>query len=389
MVVAGCSPPPVGPPVEAALEGTDLDSAALIRELIDEAAQDPRDAGRRAALGMAYEVSGLVRAARSSYEQAVVLAPDEPRFRYHQAHVRARLGDPSGAVDDLQVVIELNEAYVPAHVHRGQWLLELDRIDEASAEFERVLQLAPNHPGGWLGRARVHLKRSEGTLAAGILERMLTGREHPYLFQLLGRAYREAGDLDRARRTLARAKPGASPPAWPDPWLAGKDRYRRGLAAAVRRAESLLTEGRFDEAITLLEQPLREDPSNEALLRGLSLAYQGIGRDLLQARRFEEALAAINRAVAVGIDRPELLIEAGALEANVGNWDRAVRRFEQALELDPSLASAYVGLGGSKAEQGDFSAAEQALDRAAAIAPNSPAVQAAHRRLAELRATDR
>ncbi len=387
-MVAGCSPSPVGPPVEAGLAGTDPDSAALIRELVAEAGQDPRDADRRAALGMAYEVSGLVRSARTCYEQAVVLAPEEPRFRHLQAHARARLGDLAGAVDDLLAVAGLSETYVPAHVQRGQWLLELGRIDEASAEFERVLQLAPNHPGGWLGRARVHLRRGEATLAAGILERLLEGREHPYLYQLLGLAYREAGELDRARRTLARAKPGASPPAWPDPWLAERDRYRRGLAAAVRRAESLLAEGRYDEAIALLERPLREEPTNEALLRGLSLAYQGIGRNLLQVRRFDEALGAVNRALELGVDRPELFLDAGALEANLGNWDRAVKRFEQALELDRSLAPAYVGLGGSKAELGDFAAAEQALDRAAAIAPDSPAVQAARRRLAELRPTD-
>ena len=73
MVVAGCSSSPVGPPVEVGLEGTDLDSAALIRELVVEAGKSPRDASRRAALGMAYEVSGLVRSARTCYEQAVAL----------------------------------------------------------------------------------------------------------------------------------------------------------------------------------------------------------------------------------------------------------------------------------------------------------------------------
>jgi len=388
LIVAGCSPSPVGPPVEAGLEGTDVDSAALIGDLVAEAAENPRDASRRAALGMAYEVSGLIRSALACYEQAVALAPDEPRFRYHQAHARARLGDVPGAVDDLQALLELSQTYAPALVQQGQWLLELGRIDEASGAFERALQLEPNHPGGWLGRARVHLKLGEAALAVEILERLLDGREHPYLYQLLGLAHREAGELDRARAALARARPGAPTPSWPDPWLAEKDRYRRGLAAAVRRAESLLVEGRYDEAIKLLEQPLRADPTNEALRRGLSLAYHGIARNLRQARRFDDALAAVDRAVEVGVARPELFLDAGALEAKLGNWDAAVKRFEQALQLDPSFAPAYVGLGGSKAELGDFTAAGQALDRAAEIAPGSPAVQAARRRLAELRASD-
>ena len=76
MLVVGCASEPepeagdVEPPFEADLSITDEDSARQIRELLDEAREEPGDARRRAALGMAYEMSGLIDAALASYDQA-------------------------------------------------------------------------------------------------------------------------------------------------------------------------------------------------------------------------------------------------------------------------------------------------------------------------------
>jgi cytochrome c-type biogenesis protein CcmH/NrfG len=57
--------------------------------------------------------------------------------------------------------------------------------------------------------------------------------------------------------------------------------------------------------------------------------------------------------------------------------------------LDPLLVAAYVGLGGSRAEMGELEGAEEALERAARLRPDSPQLLAARRRLAELRAGER
>ena len=99
-------------------------------------------------------------------------------------------------------------AYTAAFVQYLELTGQLDGV-------ERVLELERNHPGGWLGKARVLLKRGEGTAAAEILEQLLRGRRHPYLYQLLGTAYRQVGDPERARSALARARPGSPPPTWP------------------------------------------------------------------------------------------------------------------------------------------------------------------------------
>ncbi|MDX1390214.1 MAG: hypothetical protein R3344_13565, partial [Acidobacteriota bacterium] len=58
-----------GAPVEADLSLTDVDSAKQIEDLVGAASRHPGDARRRAELGMAYEVSGLMEAALASYEQ--------------------------------------------------------------------------------------------------------------------------------------------------------------------------------------------------------------------------------------------------------------------------------------------------------------------------------
>jgi tetratricopeptide (TPR) repeat protein len=447
-LAGACAGPDVGPPVKAELGMVDPESAALIRDILAVAQNEDGDASHRGALGMAYEVNGMLASAVTSYEQANALDPGDPHWLYHLAHARAQLGDLDGALTDLDAVIRLEGDYAPAHLARGFWLLELDRVDEAAEAFERVLELEPNHPGAYLGRARVHLKRQEGTEAAAILEKLLEGQTHPYLYQLLGIAYRQTGALDRATAALARAgATGQSPPVWPDPWREEIDGFRRGVGAAIRQGENLLAQGRYAEAAAALQAVLQREPDNRAALTGLALAFQRMGRGeqemnvlhravdahpedyelqlhladahflrgdargtsehleraielepqrvdawwrrgryLGRAGMLDEAGAAFDEALRLDPGDPGLLVDAGALEAQRGQWESAAERFQRALELDPGRLAAYVGLGGSQAEMGDLDGAAAALAAAERIDADSPLLAAARRRLDELRA---
>lgn len=95
------------------------------------------------------------------------------------------------------------------------------------------------------------------------------------------------------------------------------------------------------------------------------------GQDAQQAGRFEEAIAAFNRVVALSANRPEAAAVATFL---IGNVNMAQRKFgnaqvayERATSLNPSYAAAWNGLGEALGELKQFPRAVEAFNKAVAL----------------------
>ncbi len=419
---------PVGPPVEVDLERAGPEVAELVRELIRAASAAPRDGGRRAELGMAYETNGFASAAMRCYEQAWQLQPEEPRWSYLWALLRAQTGDLEGALDVMQHSVEADGSYVPAHLYRAKWLFDLGRVDEAERSYRRALELDSGSAAAAAGLARVLIRLDRPEEAVALLEPYAAARPRDgYLHQLLGTAYRDTGQIERAKQALARVRPGVDPPAWPDPWTRAKTGFVAGYGAEMRRGEALLAEGRFAEAARVFERLREQRPDDLALLNNLGVAYRRAGsvdqaqalleastRDhpdyfpfhlnlsvvQLQRGDLERALAHVDRAIELNpplaqahAQRGHLLLRMGRLEQALGAYDTASRldptgagyalfagsiaaeldrcevavtRLEAATRLNPDVGPAYLELARCRAELGDFPGAERALDRAAA-----------------------
>lgn len=437
----------VGPPVEADLGLTDEAVRQRITGLLEAARAKPGNPGSRTELGMGYEVAGLHEAALRSYQQAQAIQPGEPRWSYYLAQAHARLGDLEAAVEAMESVRRLNADYPPADLYLGSWLLDLGRVDEAQAAYRHAVELQPGNPAGGIGLARVHLARKEGGEAVAILEPLTEQyQDYPYLYQLLGLAYRYADRMDDARSALARGKPGAAP-GWSDPWHDEKAVFQSGFGAGMLKADELMSRGRMAEAARLYEELRLERPDDLALLNNLSVTYKQTGREedsfrilmeglerhpdyypfhlnagvafqrqgdseralahldraielypslagaherkgnlLLRLRRFQEALVSYDTALRYDARNPGIYVNAGVLEAELKNWSRAEERFDQAVGLDPNLFPAWLGLGRSRAELGDLAGSETALARAGQLNPGHRALAATRERLEQLKA---
>ena len=113
--------------------------------------------------------------------------------------------------------LKLAPSYAPLHIRSGFWHLDLDRRLQARRAFERSIELDPGNPGGYWGLARIMMLDDEPEHAVALLERLLRNRPNdPYTFQLLGNAYRQVGQWQKAQVALGKAKGGG--PTWPDPW---------------------------------------------------------------------------------------------------------------------------------------------------------------------------
>jgi predicted TPR repeat methyltransferase len=183
----------------------------------------------------------------SRFDDALALAPGRPSVLAARGSVRQRVGDNEAALHDLDAALAADAALFHAWCHRGLALAELGALDSALASFERALALDPQHAGAAL--------------------------EHAALLARLGRHDTALTALD----ALVQREPN-------------------DVATRLERARLLARLGRPADA-------LRDCAAATALAPGLAPAWTLQGQVLRDLNRGPAALAAFDRALALGADR--------------------------------------------------------------------------------------
>ncbi len=100
------------------------------------------------------------------------------------------------------------------------------------------------------------------------------------------------------------------------------------------------------------------------------------GRELVDTRRFDEAAAALERALALDPGCPGALVQLGRASAFQGGYDEAAAQYALALEADPSYAPAMTALGKLHAFRGRHDEALAAFEGALAAVAEGGAEEA-------------
>ena len=133
----------------------------------------------------------------------------------------------------------------------------------------------------------------------------------------------------------------------------------------LQTVRDLVSKGSFDRAVAILRQMITTDPNRAdvRMLLGTTLALEGIRAEAIEqmaeAARLNPRSAQTHNAY-------------GRVLSRFVELKPARQEFEQALELDPSLAEAQVNLSLILAQEGDFSEAVEHLNRAIELQGNSP-----------------
>lgn len=445
LALFGCAES-VGPPIAAGFNSDEAELAGYLEELHGTAREFPDSGPLRGRLGLAYDANGFAEPAAATYAQAQALDGQEFLWPYLRAFAVASGGDLDGAVQAIDAALAIDPGYAPAWLQRATWLLDLDRLDDADASFDRALELAPSGDtavAASAGLARVLVRRGRAAEAIAALEPLLARYDHPQLHRLLGLAYRADGRADEAAGATARGK-DAPPLQWRDERREATEDHVRGFHGRLGLAETVLQRGNAHRAATLLESLRESRPDDRTLLNNLSIAYRRTGRpgraiDVLRdglathpdhalfhfniASLFEEAgepasavehfarareldpgLAAAHERLAM------LLLRQGQLEAaresleamvplggatsafhhaamivgSRGHWSSAIELLKRAVQLDPAFTRGHVFLGRAFAEAGHYAEAREALDRAYELGTHPDDVTAARDRVAEL-----
>ena len=134
-----------------------------------------------------------------------------------------------------------------------------------------------------------------------------------------------------------------------------------------QQAKTAFAEGRFSDAISILaglpEDQLQSPETYN--LRALALAELG---------RYDEALAANQRAREIDPHNHNYVSNAGLIYLNKGDSRHAERVFREGLQQFPKSAPLYQGLGEVLLKLNRFAEAEVSLNRAAEISPERVSV---------------
>lgn len=291
-------------------------------------------------------------------------------------------GKPNEAVKQLGTLVQKDRADPNLYLFLGWAELEAQRGNVAREQFEQALKLTPNRTPALYGVALAHLAAAEQDKARKAFEAVLarspahvgarlglvelerhekTGKREKGLAEILGseeaktahprilgRAYTLYGDEALAFNRV----PDAS-----ERYLEALRQDPRSNRALVGQAIVLFEQGKLAEARARLQAVLgRSEPDVRSLV--------ALARISLAEGRITDAHDAIDKAVSIGGDDPDVQVQLGrVLEADpVGAGVKgAEAAYRKAIEIDPDRYVAHINLSRLLALQGRSEEALQTL----------------------------
>ncbi|MCH9034293.1 MAG: tetratricopeptide repeat protein [Planctomycetes bacterium] len=335
----GCKKaPPPGPAIPEDLDALEPQLRDYMEPFIDRVRGKPGDAAAHAELGLVYEANELWPSAVVAFQNAVELAPNQALCQYHLAVALARTGQDEAALDLLRRISRAHPSLAPAWHRLGHRLLDDGEVNEASAAFQRVINLLPKAPAGYIGLGAAKKQAGAHEEAAGLLERAIEMDSSDQMAHfLLGGSYMRLGRKEEAKRELALGVNGQVR-YLPDEWTPRVRRYAQTATAQLNRARHLYAVGDAVGAARILESTVARHPKNVDALNNLAIAYVSMDR----AKDALELLLRAERA-----DRTDSFTYANLAlcEIELQNLDGALAYADRSVELAPQSADAHLTRG--------------------------------------------
>ncbi|HEY4084088.1 MAG TPA: tetratricopeptide repeat protein [Burkholderiaceae bacterium] len=247
------------------------------------------------ALGVALQIQG--KDAWAALTEAARLLPGDAEAATNLGALQSDRGQQAEAIASHQRALALQPHYAQAHNNLGLALSREGRFEEALASLEQALRLMPRFPEALLNLGNVLAGLGRDAEAVECYAQALLVRPHWAIAELRREEALLRLDTEPALHELLKRQPDH-------------------LLAQANLALLLQRERRFDEAVACYDRALAQHPGDPLLIGNRGNALRGAGR-------FEEALAQYRRAI-------ELEPEAPHHHANLGRALKAAGRIEDA-----------------------------------------------------------
>lgn len=287
--------------------------------------------------------------ALGAVDTALQLRPGwEPAVQL-KAQILQHTGATAEAVRQLETELARNPDSASLRLTYARALVSAQRFDAARDEFRRLLAANPGDAELLYAVGLLSMQLDDSADAeARYVEALEAGHPQPDLIRLqLGQIAEQRGEGVLARK-----------------WFGEVTDERHHSEAMIRSARSLAREGSIDEARALLKA---QQGSDEDMRRYLLAEAQL----LREAGRADEALAALDKALAATPDDVDLLYETAMLAERLNHIDVMEARLRRVIELEPEHAHAHNALGYSLADRGlRLDEAEALIARAHELLPD-------------------
>jgi tetratricopeptide (TPR) repeat protein len=148
----------------------------------------------------------------------------------------------------------------------------------------------------------------------------------------------------------------------------------------AQRGYEMTQAGRYTDAANAYEKAVSMKPGDKTLEHNLAYALGGIAHDHLKEKSFERARDRFREAIRHE-DRGFLEQGLGISLYELGDEDSAISAFEQAVRLDPKLATSYIYLGQIYYRRNEMAKALQRLEEASRLDPQDERLSAFYQKV--------
>jgi len=277
-------------------------------------------------MGAVATIDGRLPEAREAFRAAAASAVENRAALQSLVLVQMQMREATQAVDILTRLLGKNPKDRETRQLLAQALVVAGRPEQAVQELEEARAAAPEDPELAFTLASGYLRLKRVDQAERLFGTILRERPGAPTHVLVGRTYRDFGEYERARAELQAA-------------LKLDPRVRRAhyyLGMVYLTGEGV---SRLDDAIGEFQQELELAP-------GDTLTNLQLGRALVEARRNEEALPALELAARSEPPRVLAFYYRGRCQLALDRPAEAAASLRRALELAPAQGASEAQVGG-------------------------------------------
>ncbi|MEJ2345831.1 MAG: tetratricopeptide repeat protein [Gammaproteobacteria bacterium] len=359
--------------------------------------------------------------ALANVDKALSLKPDWPDASLLKARILMQQGKSDEAVAAMRAAIKAHPDSRALRISFGRLLAEAKQFAQARQQFEYLLRKNPKDAELLYAISLLAIEDKHYDAAEHYLKRLLkTGQRTPDAYYYLGAIAEERHQYNRAITWYRKVRSGdrrVDAHIRVSMLVAKQHGVAKGRKelhkmqppnsdAAVRfyvaEADMLRHAGRYKEAVGVVNNGLAQMPGNNDLLYTRALLEEKLDRlDLLEkdlkqilatdpdnaqalnalgytladrTKRYKEALAYIQKALALSPDEPAILDSMGWVQYRLGNIAASLDYLRRAYKLDQDSEIA-AHLGEVLWVSGDRDAARNLLERAVKRDPKSKTLQ--------------
>jgi tetratricopeptide (TPR) repeat protein len=345
------------------------------------------------------------------------LAPDDPAAYRALALLYAATHQRAKAVEELQSlrIAKPKDSWV--RIHLAQTLVELNRMQDASAVTEELLSSDPNDPDGLLLRGQIFIAgRKYKAAQAAILSAIKGAPQSAPAWYFLGVAQMADGLTDAAKGSFAQAHKLSPKTVGPEAALAELDANAGNYGTAERLAisnpdlpvaeilgaQEELAKGNLHKAEEMALAALERDPVSLRALEILEKAQAQLGRPQDSVKRLsglvsqfsnnaelrfllaracfdqhdlQKAEVSVRQAIALDPRTPDAHSLLAEIDLAKGLNAEAVAEFRAAIDSDPHKVSNYLAVANLYKAASRWEDATKALEKANTVDSGSPYVK--------------